>query len=126
MVDHRGHAGIADQDFGEALGGGIADERSAQILDQDAADGRKPCSESSCQLDRVGLADSRLEFIPDEESGPVDLIREDVERDAEPVADEIVDILAIEVVGAVVTGKQGLGQARDDLRQLVARRRTMH
>src|SRR3569833_2854808 len=123
VMDDRRHPGIADQDLRETLGGWIADEGGAQVADQDTTQGRKPGTEAAGQRHSVRLTEAGDQLVADEQGGAVDLIRQQVEPDAEAMTNEIVDVLAVEIKLTKEAQKQGFGESRDDLRQLLARRR---
>ena len=103
-MDDRGHAGIADQDLGKIACGRIADEGRPQVADQKSAHGRQLGGKAARQLDRFLATESRQQFVADEQRAAMDLIAQGIQRNAQGIADEVVDILAIEVGLAIVPG----------------------
>ena len=123
MVDDRGHAGIADQDLRKIARRRVADEGSPQVADQKPAHGRQLGGKAACQLDRILAVESRQQLIANEQRAAVDLIAQGIQHNAQGIADEVVDIFAIEVGLAIVPGKQRFRQAVEDGFEGIPRRR---
>jgi hypothetical protein len=112
---------IADQDLRKVSRRRIADKGRAQIVDKKPAHLRQLRSERARQFDGVKALETRFKLVADEQRRAVDLRVERIQRDAQGVADKIVDVLAVEIRLAIVPREQCLGEAVEDRFQRIAR-----
>ena len=75
------------------------------------------------QLDRILTAESRQQIVANEQRAAMDLIAQGIQCNVQRIADEVVDVLTIEVGLAIVPGKQRFGEAVEDGFEGIPRRR---
>ncbi|WP_431015262.1 hypothetical protein [Bradyrhizobium pachyrhizi] len=78
---------------------------------------------ANARVNSIAMHKARLQLVADEQRAAMDLRAERIQCRAQRIADEIVDVLAVEVRLAIVARKQRLGEAVEDRLQRVPRGR---
>ena len=110
-MNDGGHAGITDQDLRKAGGGGISDECRTKVADEHPAGFLAGSTQLFGSIRILQRLNGRRP-IGHKQTAPVHLLKKAVKRDIQDVADEVIDILGIEIGSTIVPRKHRFDEDR--------------